>query len=276
MNTVTFPILNLRLKISDVAINILGVEIYWYAIMIVTAMVMAILVLKIREKHFNIKFSEIIDLAIYLIPISIISARIYYILFRLDYYISSPMQIFNFRGGGLAIYGGIIGGIITCYIFCKKRNINFVELLDYVVPSLAIGQAIGRWGNFFNIEAYGKTTTMPWRMGIYEFGEYIEVHPTFLYESICTLVLFIILMKIKNRKFPGQVACLYLIGYGLIRMIIEGLRTDSLMLGNIRVSQILSLIIFILGIIIYFTKSYQKKMSQNQKTCHKEKEKNKK
>lgn len=276
MNTVTFPIINLRLELSSVAFTIFGVEIYWYAIMIVTAMIMAILVLKIREKYFDIKFSEIIDLAIYLIPISIISARIYYILFSLDYYILSPMEIFNFRGGGLAIYGGILGGLITCYIFCKKRRIDFVELLDYVTPSLAIGQAIGRWGNFFNVEAYGKVTTVPWKMGIYEFGEYIEVHPTFLYESICTLVLFIILMNIKNRKFSGQVACEYLIGYGLIRMIIEGLRTDSLMLGNIRVSQALSLVIFILGIIIYFTKSYQKKMSQNQKTCHKEKEKNKK
>ena len=113
-------------------------------------------------------------------------------------------------------------------------------------------------------------------MGIYEFGEYIEVHPTFLYESMGTLILFVILINIKNRKFSGQAVCTYLIGYGLIRMLIEGLRTDSLMLGNIRISQLLSLAILILGILIYFKKIYQKKMSQNLKNCHKEKEKNKK
>lgn len=276
MNIVTFPALDLKIKLSDVAFSIFGIEIYWYAIMIVSAMIVAILVLKKREKNFDIKFSDIIDLCIYVIPISIISARVYYILFSLNYYISEPGQIFNFRSGGLAIYGGIIGGAITCYIFCKRRKINFIELLDYVAPSLAIGQAIGRWGNFFNVEAYGSSTTMPWRMGIYEFGEYTEVHPTFLYESICTLILFIILMSIKNRKFSGQVACTYLIGYGFIRMIIEGLRTDSLMLGNIRISQILSLVILIFGITVYFIKIYQKKMSQNEKSCHKEKEKNKK
>lgn len=276
MNTVTFPLLNLNLKFSDIAFSIFGIEIYWYAIMIVTAIVMALLVLKLREKYFSIKFADIIDLCIYLIPISIISARIYYVLFSIDDYISNPISILDFRGGGLAIYGGIIGGILTCYIFCKKRKINFVDLLDYATPSLAIGQAIGRWGNFFNVEAYGTQTNLPWRMGIYEFGEYIEVHPTFLYESMGTLILFVILINIKNRKFSGQAVCTYLIGYGLIRMLIEGLRTDSLMLGNIRISQLLSLAILILGILIYFKKIYQKKMSQNLKNCHKEKEKNKK
>lgn len=265
MSTVTFPILNLNLKLSDVAFTILGIDIYWYAILIVTGIVMGILALKIREKYFDIKFSEIIDLCIIVIPISIISARIYYILFSLDYYWEYPMEMIDFRNGGLAIYGGIIGGIVTCYIFCKKRKINFVDLLDYAAPSLAIGQAIGRWGNFFNIEAYGTQTNLPWRMGIYELGEYIEVHPTFLYESIGTLMLFILLMTIKNRKFSGQVACIYLMGYGLIRMIIEGLRIDSLMLGNIRISQLLSLFIFIVGITIYWIKIYQKKMSQKTK-----------
>jgi len=113
-------------------------------------------------------------------------------------------------------------------------------------------------------------------MGIYEFGEYVEVHPTFLYESIGTLILFIILMKMRNGKFTGEGACVYLIGYGFIRMLVEGLRTDSLMLGNIRISWLVSLLIFIFGIIVYAKKIYQKKMSQNEKNCHKAKEKNKK
>lgn len=265
MKTVTFPLLNLNLKISDVAFSIFGIEIYWYAIMIVTAIVVAILVLKPREKYFNIKFSDAIDLCIYLIPISIISARIYYILFSLDEYIANPISILSFRSGGLAIYGGIIGGILTCYIFCKKRKIKFIDLLDYATPSLAVGQAIGRWGNFFNVEAYGTQTDLPWRMGIYELGEYIEVHPTFLYESIGTIILFLILINLKNRKFSGQSTCIYLIGYGFIRMLIEGLRTDSLMLGKVRISQLVSLIILILGITIYLIKIYQKKMSQKSK-----------
>ena len=113
-------------------------------------------------------------------------------------------------------------------------------------------------------------------MGIYEFGEYIEVHPTFLYEALGTFSLFIILMLIKKGKFTGQATCIYFIGYGLIRIVVEGLRTDSLMLGNIRISQLLSLVVLIFGIIVYFTKSYQKKMSQNEKSCHNEKEKTKK
>ena len=268
MNTVTFPILNLTFKVSSVAFTLFGIEIYWYAIMIVTAIIVALLVLKIREKRFNIKYADILDLVILIIPIMIVSARLYYVLFDLKDFISSPLEIFNIRNGGLAIYGGIIGGIITCYIFCKKKKLNFVELLDFIAPSLAIGQAIGRWGNFFNIEAYGTQTTSALRMGIYEFGEYIEVHPTFLYESICTFIIFIVLMNIKDRKFSGQVACTYFILYSFARMLIEGLRTDSLMLKNIRISQLLSLIIFVFGIIVYCKNLYQKKMSYNQKNCH--------
>lgn len=149
MNIVKFPLLNLELKFSDVAFTMFGMDIYWYAVMIVIAIVIALLVLKIREKHFNIKFSDIIDLCIYLIPISIISARIYYVVFSLSDYISSPLEIFNFRNGGLAIYGGIIGGIITCYVFCRKRKINFIELLDYAAPSLAIRTINRKMGKFF-------------------------------------------------------------------------------------------------------------------------------
>ncbi len=149
MNIVKFPLLNLELKFSDIAFTIFGMDIYWYAVMIVIAIVIALLVLKIREKHFNIKFSDIIDLCIYLIPISIISARIYYVIFSLSDYISSPLEIFNFRNGGLAIYGGIIGGIITCYVFCRKRKINFIELLDYAAPSLAIRTINRKMGKFF-------------------------------------------------------------------------------------------------------------------------------
>lgn len=252
MNTITFPMLNLKLQVEQVAFEIYGIEIYWYAILIVFAMILAICIFKKRDGLYNIKFLDIMDLIIYVIPIAIISARIYYVIFNLEYYVKSPVEIINLRTGGLAIYGGIIGGLITCIFFCKKRNIKVLDLLDYISPGLALGQAIGRWGNFVNIEAYGTETTLPWRMGIYELGEYIEVHPTFLYESIATFFLFIILISIKDkRKFEGQLTYTYLIWYGVARMLIEGIRTDSLMIGFIRISQLVSIVAIIIGIYLY-------------------------
>lgn len=154
MNEVTFPMLNLKLTIDNVVFSIFGIDIYWYAILIVSAMLIAFAIFKRRDGLYNIKFSDIVDLSIYLIPISIISARIYYVTFDIQEYIEDPSQILNIRNGGLAIYGGIIGGLITCIVFCKKRNIKLLNLLDYVAPAMALGQSIGRWGNFINIEAY--------------------------------------------------------------------------------------------------------------------------
>ena len=149
MNEVTFPMLNLKINIDNIAFSILGIDIYWYAILIVSAMVLAFIIFKLRDGLYNIKFSDIIDLAIYLIPISIISARIYYVIFNLNYYIKSPIQILNFRSGGLAIYGGIIGGIITCIIFCKKRNIKLLNLLDYIAPGLALRSSNRKMGKLY-------------------------------------------------------------------------------------------------------------------------------
>ena len=138
MNKITFPLLNLTLEINPIAFEIYGIDIHWYAIFIVSAMILALLMFKKRENLYNIKFEDILDLAIYLIPISVISARLYYILFNLEYYIKSPELILNLRTGGLAIYGGIIGGLITCIIFCKKRKIKILNLLDFIVPALAL------------------------------------------------------------------------------------------------------------------------------------------
>ena len=204
MNVVRFPGLNLTLNIPRVVFTIFNIEIYWYAILMVSAMVIAIIMFKKRDGLYKIKFSETLDLLIYLIPISIISARLYYVLFKLDYYIANPIEILNTRNGGMAIYGGVIGGAITCVVFCKIRKINLLDLIDYIVPGLVLGQAIGRWGNFINVEAYGTKTNLPWRMGIYDLGEYIEVHPTFLYESIWDLGVFIFLMVFrKKQKYKG-------------------------------------------------------------------------
>ena len=254
MNYVEIPLLNLKLIISKVALNIFGVDIYWYAIIIASAFIIALLWCKMNLKKVDISFDEALNLSIILIPVSIICARIYYVLFNLKYYAAYPTKILNFRDGGLAIYGGIIGGIIVCYIYCRKHKIYILDLLDGFSPIFALGQSIGRWGNFINVEAYGVETNLPWKMGIIENGVMKYVHPTFLYESICTFIIFILLSKmLDKRKFKGEITYIYLLMYSFVRFFIEGLRIDSLMLNNFRISQILSLVIFVCisGILIF-------------------------
>lgn len=212
-----------------------GIPIAWYAVIITFAFLIGIILLKKDDELFNIKWEDILDLSIYVIPISIIGARLYYIIFSFDEFGWDFFKMLNIRTGGLAIYGGIIAGALTLILFSKKRNIKIVDMMDYVVPYLVLGQSIGRWGNFFNIEAYGIETTLPWRMGIYEGAKYMEVHPTFLYESIADFIIFCILIGIReNRKFSGQIVYLYLIMYSFVRFFIEGLRTDSLMFLRIQ------------------------------------------
>ncbi len=138
MNVITFPGLNLQFNINRVALSIGGISIYWYAILMTSAFAISLLIYKLKNGKFEIKFSDILDLALLVIPISIVSARLYYILFNLDYYVANPTQMFNLRSGGIAIYGGIIGGTVTCYIFCKKRKVDLLNLLDYIVPCLAL------------------------------------------------------------------------------------------------------------------------------------------
>lgn len=257
MKEVIFPGLNLDLFISNIAFKIGNLNIYWYGILITVAMAISIALLKKDDGKYYIKFEEVLYLIVILIPISLIGARLYFVLFKLNYYIENPNKIFSFRDGGLAIYGGIIAGIITTIIYCKVNKIKVLDMLDYIAPYLALSQSIGRWGNFFNVEAHGSLCSNILRMGIFENGIYQEVHPTFLYESIATLAIFIILVIIKNkRKYSGQITYLYLALYAFIRMLIEGLRTDSLMLGNIRVSQLLSLIVLIatVALMIYNNK----------------------
>ena len=264
MKEIIFPGLGLNLNVNSVALNIGNINIYWYAIIIVSAFIIGVLFCKKDDGKYNIKFDNILELMIILIPISIIGARFFYVVFKLDYYIQYPENILNIRDGGLAIYGGIIGATITVIIYCKKKKINILDMTDYLVPYLALGQAIGRWGNFFNTEAHGVETTSVFRMGIIENGRYIEVHPTFLYESICNLIIFLILYILRNkRKYKGQITYLYLALYGIVRALIEGLRTDSLMLGSFRISQVLSIVLFIIFTIIVIFKELKYKKEKN-------------
>ena len=185
--------------------------------------------------------------------------------FSLDYYIKDPSEILSIKSGGLAIYGGLIGGIIVIAVYCKIKKIKILDITDYIAPVVALCQSIGRWGNYINVEAYGYETNLPIKMEVIENGVVKFVHPTFLYESICTLLIFILLSNLsKKRKFSGEITYLYIICYSFIRFIIEGLRTDSLMLFNFRISQILSLALFIIfSSILIYKKNKHKQLSKN-------------
>ncbi len=258
MNIITFPSLGLEFEISKIAFSFLGIEIFWYSICIVFAIIVALILIATSKDNFDIEFESILDLAIFTIISGIIGARLYYVMFNLDYYLADPMNILNIRDGGLGIYGGLILGGLALVFRANKLDLKLYDVLDYIAPFVAIGQSIGRWGNFFNAEAYGTETKSFLRMGIENSQGYIEVHPTFLYESLSTFVIFCILRILqKNRKFGGQIFWLYLLLYSFIRFFIEGLRADSLMLGDFRISQILSFIIFIVALSNYY-KSYQK------------------
>ena len=256
MNNIKFEGLGIDLDVNPVLVDFNGIKIYWYAFIIITGIAICLLLCKKDDGKYNVKFDEILLLALFLLPISIICARLYFVLFKLDYYMQNPLEIISIRNGGLAIYGGIIGAILTIIVFCKIRKIKILDILDYLAPYLALGQCIGRWGNFFNGEAHGTETTSLLRMGIVENGKYIQVHPTFLYESICTLIIFIFLYTKRNkRKYEGELTYWYFFLYGIARTIIEGFRTDSLMLGNMRSSQILSIIVSVIfGSILLYKK----------------------
>ena len=238
---------------DNVAFTIFGFDIMWYGVLMASGMILGTLIALKEAKRVGINEDTVLDLAIIAIPIGLISARLYYVLFNLDYYLANPSQILNFRGGGMAIHGALIGGIITGYFFCKSKNINFLKMADTVLVGMPLAQAIGRWGNFLNKEAHGGPTDLPW--GIMVDG--VKVHPTFLYESIWNLGVFIYLWYMrKHKKYEGQIIISYIGLYSIGRFFVEGLRTDSLMLGPIRMAQAISLLGVALAIVlhIYLTK----------------------
>lgn len=251
--------------IPRIAFELFGLPIYWYAILIVGSMILGILWCRFHDGRFGIKFDTILDLAIIVLPTAIICARLYYVAFSLDYFIENPKEIFQIKDGGLAIYGGLLGGVAVIAIFSKIKKFKILDFLDYIVPIVALCQSIGRWGNYINIEAYGYETNWPIKMEIIENGITKYVHPTFLYESIGTLIIFILLSILsRKRKFSGEITYMYIICYSFIRFFIEGLRTDSLMLFNCRISQILSLALFIIfSMIMIYKKIKYKEMSKN-------------
>lgn len=243
---------------DPVAFKIFGIEIMWYGVLISLGVLLGVIIALRECKRTKFKEDNLLDFLLIAIPSAIIGARAYYVIFSWDYYSANPSEIINIRNGGLAIHGALIAGAIVGILFCKKRKINVLELLDIVIPSVALGQAIGRWGNYINQEAFGGPTDLPW--GIVVNGQ--KVHPTFLYESIIDFAIFIFLIWFrKNKKAThGQVLSLYLILYSAGRFFVEGLRTDSLMFLGMRVAQLISLVFIIAGIALWMYLKKRKKM----------------
>ena len=243
-----------------VLISIGPITIYWYSFLIFTSILISLLIIKKEIKKTNLNKDFIFDLLFYLIPVGILGARIYYVIFNFSLFKNNLLDIFKIWEGGLAIYGCVIAGIIFIIYYCKKKKQSILLTLDLITPCLILGQAIGRWGNFFNKEAHGGITTLTNLKNLYlpDFiieGMYINGNyyiPTFLYESLWCILGFIILIILRNKikyKKEGIIVCSYFIFYSLGRFFIEGLRTDSLYLFNIRISQLVSILLFVIGII---------------------------
>lgn len=234
---------------NPVAFEIFGLSIRWYGILLSTGIMVGILLAYYEAKRLGRNPEYIIDLALWCVPAAVIGARIYYVLLEWDYYNGDIMKMINIREGGLAIHGALIAAVFTGYIFTKVRKIKFLETADIVAPSIVIGQAIGRWGNFMNGEAHGGPTNLPW--GIMVDG--IKVHPAFLYESLWNLGVFLILIFYRRKKkADGEVFLIYGILYSLGRFWIEGLRTDSLMFFGMRAAQLISLAIILVFSVTFY------------------------
>lgn len=286
---INFPNLGIYLDHVGKSISIFGFSIAYYGIVIVTGMMIAIWIAQREAKRTGQNPEQYLDLAMIGIAAGILGARIYYVIFAWDYYKDDLLSIFNIRQGGLAIYGGIIGACIAVVIYSRKKKQNFSLLMDTASMSIVFGQIMGRWGNFFNREAFGdytnnlfamqlpvsavranEITQKMWDHVVTVNGvEYIQVHPTFLYESLWNVgVLLFLFWFRKRKKFNGEVFLMYLIGYGLGRIWIEGLRTDQLLLPVVRlpVSQLLSGCLVVGCTILVVWK--RKKLSSGGETAH--------
>ena len=233
---------------EPVAFTIFGIDIMWYAVLITSGMIIATVICCVRAPKHDLTSDQIINFVIICIPAAIIGARLYYVVFNWEFYAGDIKKILNIRGGGLAIHGGLIFAFVAVCILCAVWKLRPLNVLDLAVPCIAIAQAIGRWGNYFNSEAHGGPADLPWAITVN--GQ--SVHPTFLYESIwCFLLLFFLIYVDHRRKFEGQTLLLYGILYSAERFFVEALRTDSLMIGPFKQAQVLSLSVIAVCIIAY-------------------------
>ena len=245
---------------DPIAFTIFGFDVRWYGLLIGVGFLLAIAMAYYRAPKFGIDQDFVLTIAIAIIPAAIVGARLYYVIFSWDIFKDDLMKIFDIRGGGLAIHGGLILSLIVAYILCRRRKVNFLNGTDLVAPGIALAQAIGRWGNFFNEEAHGGPTDLPWAQII----DGVGYHPTFLYESIWCFLLFVFLTYLsgRRRRFYGQIICLYGIFYSAERFFVEGLRTDSLMIGPLRQAQVISIVIIAACLVSYFYLRKTQKISR--------------
>lgn len=240
-----------------VAFSLFGLDVMWYGVMLAAGMMAAVALAYLRAPAAGLDKDRMVDIGLYCIPAGALGARFYYVLFEWDYYVQHPAEILNFRSGGLAIHGGLIFGIALGLYLARRWKLDIPKHLDLIAPSLALGQAIGRWGNFFNSEAHGGPTDLPWAVIV----DGQAVHPTFLYESIWCFLLcaFLVLCDRPGRKrFDGQIFLMYAGLYSAERFFVEGLRTDSLMLGPFRQAQVFSAAVILLCLVIYGYKEKHK------------------
>ena len=252
---------------SSTAFHIGGKAIYWYGILIALGVLAALAFCMKQKERYGIKEDDLMDGVLWGVPLAIVGARLYYVLFYLDRFKNEDgsfdwAESVAIWDGGLAIYGGVIAAVLVCFVLSKKRGFKLGALTDLIVMGFLIGQAVGRWGNFMNREAFGAETTLPWRMQLTTTaGTLVEVHPTFLYESLWNVVglLLIVFIVAKGRRFDGENTWFYFLWYGIGRFWVEGLRTDSLYLFNwtiggepIRVSQALSLVMVLVSAFMLF------------------------
>lgn len=267
-NTVSFPSLNIEFPVYNTAFTIFGYEIKWYGIIITIGLFLAVIYCFKRMKKFGIDDDRAIDVVMVGFVGAIICARLYYVFLEWDSYKNDLSKIFSVHSGGLAIYGGLIGAVLFGAVMAKIRKVRLMPLLDLAGMGFLIGQGVGRWGNFFNHECFGSNTSMPWGMTSPKIQAQIKatadeifastgvavdpslpVHPCFLYESLWCLLGFLLLhLYSKRRKFDGEIFFMYIGWYGLGRVFIEGLRTDSLMVGHIRISQLVAGVCVVISI----------------------------
>lgn len=262
---VEFPGLGLSFEVSPAAFTIGSFSVYWYGIIIAVGFVLAVAYCMKQCSYHDVDQDKLFNCVIVGLITAIIGARVYYVAFSWDSFRDNPAKIFNIHGGGLAIYGGLIGALLGGLTVAKIQKMKLLPILDIAVRGFLIGQGIGRWGNFMNQEAFGTPTDLPWRM-VSEATGGVGVHPCFLYESVWCLMGFAVLHVVsrKYRRFDGEIFYLYLVWYGLERTIVEGLRTDSLYLpfAPIRVSQLLSLLLFVTGLVLIIVNMTKKKKTK--------------
>ena len=267
-NNIVFPKLGIDITVDSEAFSLFGLSIKWYGVIIALGMLLAMIYCFKRTKEFGLDSDRLTDSVFAGLIGAVIGARLYYVILHAESF-HDIKEIFAIRDGGLAIYGGIIGALLFGCVTAKIRKLRILPTLDIASMGFLIGQAVGRWGNFFNQEAFGCNTSLPWGMsggriqkylaanqaslaaqGM-EIDPYLPVHPCFLYESIWCIIGFLILhFYHKHRKFDGELFCIYALWYGLGRFFIEGLRTDSLYIGSVRASQMLALISAVAALVI--------------------------